>query len=127
MHQGQDRDLPHIGKRLPKLGRRLVQCQATAEGRLQALDRLLHQWLPFEIIERVALPYPGQLPAPAVGRLNYYLVIDQAGQRAPIGPHRVRPPLQDAGDDLPWVEGPGDVERHLDQLAAVLLGLPLEG
>ena len=32
-------------------------------------------------------------------------------------------PLQDAGDDLPWIERPGDVERDLDELAQVLAWL----
>jgi hypothetical protein len=35
--------------------------------------------------------------------------------------------LQDAGDDLAWVEGPRDVERHLDQLVDVLPRLAREG
>src|SRR6202011_1471478 len=40
---------------------------------------------------------------------------------------RVGAAFQDAGDDFPWVEGAGDVERHLDELADVLLRLPPEG
>ena len=127
MDQGQDGDVPDVGQRLTELGRGFVECEATAEGRLQALDRLLHQWLPFEIIERVPLAHPGQLAGPAISRLDHDVVVDEAGQRAPIGPRRMRPALQDAGDDLPRIEGPGDVERHLHQLAAVLLGLPRKG
>jgi len=39
----------------------------------------------------------------------------------------MRAALKYAGDDLPRIERPGDVQRYLDQLADVLLRLPLEG
>jgi hypothetical protein len=39
----------------------------------------------------------------------------------------MRAALQNSGDDLPRIERPGDVQRHLDQLADVLLRLLLEG
>ena len=123
MGQGQHRDVPHVGERLAELGRRFVYLQPTAKGGFERIDRLLDQWLTFEIGERVVLSDPGQLASPAIGGFDHDLVADDARESAPIRLRGKRAALQDAGDDLPWIERPGDVQRHLDQLADVLLRL----
>ena len=51
------------------------------------------------------------------------MVVDQARKGGPVRLHRMGATLQNAGDDLPRIEGPGDVERDLDELAQVLVWL----
>ena len=76
--EGHNRHVPHVGQRLAELGRGLVGCQSTAERRLQRVDRLLHQRLSREIVERVALPDPGQLSGAAVSGFDHDVVVNQA-------------------------------------------------
>ena len=77
--EGHDRYVAHVGERLAELRRRLVGCQSATERRLQRVDRLLHQRLTREIIERIALPDPGQLTGLAVGGFDHDVVVNQAG------------------------------------------------
>src|SRR3989442_1134313 len=121
--EGHDRHVAHVGERLAELGRGRVGCQATTERRLQRVDRLLHQRLSCEVVKRIPLPDPCQLPGLAIRRFDDDVVVDQAREGGPVGVHRMSATLQDAGDDLPWVERPGDVEGDLDELAKVLVWL----
>ena len=93
-----------IGDRLPKLGRRAIDREAPAERRLHALDRFFDQRLAGEVIERVALPDPGQLAGSTVGRLDHHVVVAQAGKGGAISLNRVDSALEDARDDFPRFE-----------------------